>query len=96
MANEKKRENAMTVLMKRITIPFTLLAASVLVASCATVLPGYSVSWTKPGGSDEQTRMDYGLCGGNFDVFGMPGFKPQEFEPIDRCMQSKGYRLVER
>ncbi|MCA1788977.1 MAG: hypothetical protein LC667_03700 [Thioalkalivibrio sp.] len=85
----------MTALMERMTVIFTLLAASVLVASCATVLPGHSVSWTKPGASDEQIRTDYGLCGGNFDVSGRASFKPQELESINRCMESHGYRLVE-
>lgn len=86
----------MTALTKRMTGFFALLAASILIAGCATVLPGYGVSWAKPGASDEQMRTDYGLCGGNFDVFGMPSFKPQEFEPINRCMQSRGYRFFEK
>jgi hypothetical protein len=96
MVNRKTRKKAMTVFIKRMTVPVTLLAASVFSAGCATVLPAYSVSWTKPGASDEQMRIDYGLCGGNFGAFGMRSFKPQEFESIDRCMQSRGYRLVER
>lgn len=66
-------------------------------AGCANMLPGgYSVTWEKAGTSSDQMRVDYGLCGGNFDLFGMPNFKPQEFEAINRCMQRNGYILVER
>jgi hypothetical protein len=57
---------------------------------------GYTVTWAKSGTTNDQMRADYGLCGGNFDMFGMPNFKPQEFDEINRCMNRKGYNLIER
>jgi hypothetical protein len=54
-----------------------------------------NVAWTKPGVDAEGARLEYGLCGGNFDRFGAPRFRPSEFAAIDACMNAKGFARIE-
>ena len=58
-----------------------------LVASCST---SRSFELTKSGVSEEQERVDWGLCGGNFDAKGK-GAAPNDFEETKACMEGKGY-----
>lgn len=60
-----------------------------LISSCAT---NQNLVFTKPNVSNEQTRIDWGLCGGNYQEDGLPDIRAADLSNMYECMNSKGYR----
>jgi hypothetical protein len=76
---------------------WTCAAAVFAAAGCSTVdAQSASVTWSKPGVDVETMRLEYGLCGGDFTLFGAPRFAASEFADIDACMRAKGFTREER